>query len=72
VVKRAPDPDDGRGSLISLTRPTLAKLPEALELLMQGNDEALEGLSEREVQMLSELLTRVLANLERVMTREQG
>jgi MarR family transcriptional regulator for hemolysin len=72
LVKRARDPSDRRGSLISLSKPTLAKIPRALDLLMQGNDEALAGLSEREVQTLSELLTRVLANLERVASEQLG
>ena len=72
IVKRAPDPHDGRGSLISLTKPTLAKLPKAVELLMQGNDEALAGLSEQEADTLCGLLGRVLANLERVAGEALG
>ncbi len=66
VVRRAPDPDDGRGSLISLTESALAQLPTAREALMSSERDAVAGMTEREIATLRALLQRVITNLEAV------
>jgi len=50
--------------MISLTEKALAKLPQGREILLQGNKEAMEGLTAQEVETLMGLLRRVLANVE--------
>jgi DNA-binding MarR family transcriptional regulator len=64
VVRRTPNPDDGRSSLFSLTPRSLAKLAAARGVLVQGSEEMLAGLSAAEVAQLGALLARLIANLE--------
>ncbi|UAK25359.1 MarR family winged helix-turn-helix transcriptional regulator [Sphingomonas nostoxanthinifaciens] len=64
LVRREPDPADGRSSLVSLTETALAKLPEGRAILQQGNRDATRGLTEAEVATLIALLQRVLENVE--------
>lgn len=66
VVRRAPDPDDGRGSLISLTESALERLPTAREALMSSERDAVAGLTPSEVATLRTLLQRVITNLEAI------
>ena len=64
VIHREPDPRDRRSSLVSLTQEALAKLPAGRAVLERGNREATQGLTEDEVHLLIDLLSRVLANVE--------
>jgi MarR family transcriptional regulator for hemolysin len=64
MVRREPDLTDRRSSMISLTGKALAKLPEVREILLQGNKEAMQGLTPQEIETLLGLLRRVLANVE--------
>lgn len=64
LVRREPDLTDRRSSMISLTEKALAQLPQGREILLQGNKEAMEGLTAQEVETLMGLLRRVLANVE--------
>lgn len=64
VVLRKPNPDDKRGSLISLARPWRTRFPEARTVLLDGEREAMTGLSDSERATLRELLQRVVTNLE--------
>lgn len=66
LIKRATDPADGRSSRISLTATAKARLPAAIATLLQGNQEALEGFSDREARQLTDLLTRLIGNLDRL------
>jgi len=70
LVRRAPDPDDGRSQLISLTEAALEKLPAAREALHEGSEQALAGFSEDEVRMLVGLLRRLNENLDQMVARE--
>ncbi|QKC96054.1 MarR family winged helix-turn-helix transcriptional regulator [Mesorhizobium sp. NZP2298] len=70
LIRRTPDPNDGRSSLISLTEATLKKLPAAREALDEGRDEALAGFSEDEVATLLGMLRRLNENLDRMVARE--
>ncbi|MET4389799.1 MarR family transcriptional regulator for hemolysin [Bradyrhizobium sp. F1.4.3] len=70
LVRRVPDPKDGRSSLVSLTRKALAKMPALREALHAGRAELVEGFSEAEVATLCDLLQRLNRNLERGVTSE--
>lgn len=66
LIKRAPDPADGRSSRITLTKVAKACLPDAIAVLLQGNREVLCGFTDEEVGLFVALLTRLIANLDRV------
>ncbi len=70
MIKRSPDPSDGRSSLISLTRKALNLLPEVDEMVDAGNDAAVAGMSDDEVKILIDLLQRLIANLEALAERD--
>jgi Transcriptional regulators len=71
MIKRSPDPSDGRISLISITRKALGILPEVNAAVDAGNELALAGMSDSEAKMLIDLLQRLIANLEGAAQREQ-
>lgn len=71
LVRRMPDPNDRRSSLVSLTEEAERRLPAGREVLRQGNAEMTRGLSRAEVDQLVGLLRRVLANVEE-MGEEPG
>lgn len=70
LIRRTPDPNDGRSSLISLTETALKKLPAAREALDEGREEALAGFGEDEVATLLDLLRRLNENLDRMVARD--
>ena len=70
LISRAPDPADGRSSLISLTETAQTRLPEACAVLFQGNRDALDGFTGEEASQLVALLTRLVANLDRMASLE--
>ncbi len=63
LIRRDPDPADRRSSLISLTEAALERIGPARAVLLQGNQEAIAGLSPAEVETLLALLHRVLGNV---------
>ena len=63
VIRRKPDPADGRSSLISLTARTMKLIDPARAIMAQGNRDALAGFNDREVRQLVALLQRVIANV---------
>ena len=70
LIRRVPDPMDGRSSLISLTETARTRLPDACATLFQGNRDALSGFTDEEAAQLVALLTRLIANLDRVASAE--
>ncbi len=66
LIERKPDPADGRSSRVSLTQTAEARLPSAIATLIEGNDEALHGFTDEEAAQLVALLTRLIANLDRI------
>lgn len=70
LIRRTPDPADGRSSRITLTEAAQGRLPDAITVLLQGNAEVLAGFSEEETATLVQLLTRLIDNLERVAGAE--
>ena len=70
LIQRTPDATDGRSSRVALTGAARARLPDACATLLEGNREALSGLTNEEAAQLVALLTRVIANLDRVANAE--
>jgi DNA-binding MarR family transcriptional regulator len=70
LIARTPDPADGRSSLITLTQAAQARLPDAIDTLLQGNREVLSGFTDAETAQLVDLLTRLIANLDRIASAE--
>jgi MarR family transcriptional regulator for hemolysin len=70
LIRRVPDPEDGRSSLVSLTEIAEARLPDAFTVLFEGNREALDGFTEEETAQLVALLTRLIGNLDRIANVE--
>ncbi|UVH55132.1 MarR family transcriptional regulator [Variovorax paradoxus] len=64
LVRREPDPTDGRSSLVSLTAVAMENMRPARAILAQGNQEALQGFSAEEIDRFVEMLERVVANLD--------
>jgi MarR family transcriptional regulator for hemolysin len=70
LIQRIPDPADGRSSYVSMTQAAAARLPSAVATLLRGNREALSGFTDEEAAQLVALLTRLIANLDRVASVE--
>jgi DNA-binding MarR family transcriptional regulator len=70
LIKRAPDPADRRSSRITLTKVAEARLPDAIAVLLRGNHEVLRGFTDEEAGLLITLLTRLIANLDRVASAD--
>lgn len=66
LVRRTPDPADGRSSLVALTEAAHARLPGAVAALLQGNRESLDGFTPEEAAELATLLTRLADTLDRL------
>jgi MarR family transcriptional regulator, transcriptional regulator for hemolysin len=64
LIRTAPNPRDARSRTITLTPDATARLREADGKVRAVNDEALNGLTEQEIQTLKDLLTRLNVNLE--------
>jgi MarR family transcriptional regulator for hemolysin len=63
LIRREADPADRRSSLILLTDKALALIAPGRAVLARGNREALAGFSEDEIEMLTDMLRRVIVNL---------
>jgi MarR family transcriptional regulator, transcriptional regulator for hemolysin len=72
LIEREPDPTDRRSSLIRLTPAALAKLPELMAMRAQAAEEALAGFDEAERKLLSGMLLRIIANVEKAAKPEDG
>jgi DNA-binding MarR family transcriptional regulator len=60
LVQRLPDPDDRRGTLVSLTDSGRTVVDEALLAHLENEERLLGALSERERQELADLLRKLL------------
>ncbi len=72
LIKRSPDPRDGRATRIRLSARAEKVLPQALDLLGRTNGEATTGLSAKEIETLHGLLRRVLANLDAMTDNDRA
>ncbi|HEY4241566.1 MAG TPA: MarR family transcriptional regulator [Kofleriaceae bacterium] len=64
LVRRAPNPADGRSSLFSLMPAALAKTKQARAVLVKTAVAMFDGLSPKELAQLQALMARVVENLE--------
>lgn len=64
LVQRVPNPDDGRSSLFSLTKSTLAKVGEAQKVLERGGLELTAPLTATEEKTLTALLVKIVDHLQ--------
>ncbi|HEV7317479.1 MAG TPA: MarR family transcriptional regulator [Ensifer sp.] len=63
LIRRDPDPNDKRSSLISLEAEAHRRLEPGRDVLRHNNREALAGFSPDEVRTLTDMLHRIYANL---------
>jgi len=68
LISRTVDSEDRRSSKVSLTNEAKARLPEACEMLFQGNRDALRGFTDEESSQLIDLLGRLIDNLDELTT----
>jgi DNA-binding MarR family transcriptional regulator len=59
LVERRTDPHDGRGILVVMTERGRDRVDSAISLLLQGESELLDGLSQSDQNRLSSLLRRL-------------
>jgi DNA-binding MarR family transcriptional regulator len=64
LINRQPDPNDGRGSLVSLTPLGKKKVDEALDQLIKNERAFLTDLNKSEQAELADLLSRLAANFD--------
>ena len=64
LINRQPDPNDGRGSLVSLTSLGMKKVDEALDQLIKNERAFLTDLNKAEQAELADLLSRLAANFD--------
>jgi DNA-binding MarR family transcriptional regulator len=65
LIRRSPDPQHPRAQRIELTALALQRLPQAREILNEGNTRMLGGFSVDETMRLTSFLQRLSANLDR-------
>jgi DNA-binding MarR family transcriptional regulator len=72
LIERTRDPADGRSSHIVLTKVAQQKMPAATDALLKGNAEVLLGFTETETTQLVDLLTRLIANLDKIASADSS
>ena len=65
LVRRVPDPHDGRGMLVELTRKGVALVDRVAPVHLDNEGALLEGLSEDEREKLADVLRKLLRGFER-------
>jgi DNA-binding MarR family transcriptional regulator len=70
LIERTPDPADGRCSCVVITKAAQKRMPEAITTLLQGNREAMAGFTSAEKRQLTDLLGRLITNLENMANTE--
>jgi DNA-binding MarR family transcriptional regulator len=65
LIERVPDPDDGRGILVQLTKSGVKLVDKLAALHLENERRMLAGLSDREREQLARLLEKLLVPFER-------
>ena len=64
LITREPDPKDGRGSLVTLTRSGMRAVDSAMEDLLQNERELLQNLTIKDREVLSDLLSKLVTEFD--------
>jgi DNA-binding MarR family transcriptional regulator len=64
LITREPDPNDGRGSLVTLTRAGMRAVDSAMEDLLENERELLQNLSVKEREVLANLLSKLVTEFD--------
>jgi len=64
LITREPDPNDGRGSLVTLTRSGMRAVDAAMEDLLENERKLLKDISAKERDQLADLLSTLVAELD--------
>jgi len=64
LITREPDPNDGRGSLVTLTRAGMHAVDSAMEDLLENERELLQNLSVKEREVLADLLSKLVTEFD--------
>jgi DNA-binding MarR family transcriptional regulator len=64
LITREPDPNDGRGSLVTLTRAGMRAVDSAMEDLLENERELLQNLSVKEREVLADLLSKLVTEFD--------
>ena len=64
LITREPDPNDGRGSLVTLTRGGMRAVDSAMEDLLENERELLQNLSVKEREVLADLLSKLVTEFD--------
>ena len=64
LINRQPDPNDGRGSLVTLTPLGMQKVDAALDHLIKNEKTFLTDLTQEENDQLADLLSKLLVNFD--------
>ena len=64
LITREPDPNDGRGSLVTLTRAGIRAVDSAMEDLLENERELLQNLSVKEREVLADLLSKLVTEFD--------
>jgi DNA-binding MarR family transcriptional regulator len=64
LITRQQDPDDGRGSLVTLTKSGIRAVDSALEDLLENERELLATLSASDRETLAELLSKLVTEFD--------
>jgi DNA-binding MarR family transcriptional regulator len=64
LITREPDPNDGRGSLVTLTRSGMRAVDAAMEDLLENERKLLKDISAKERDQLADLLSTLVTELD--------
>lgn len=64
LITREPDPHDGRGSLVTLTRSGMDAVDSAMEDLLENERELLQNLTVKDREVLSDLLSKLVTEFD--------
>ena len=64
LITREPDPSDGRGSLVTLTRAGMRAVDSAMEDLLENERELLQNLSAKDREVLADLLSKLVTKFD--------
>ena len=67
LITRQPDPSDGRGSLVTLTKSGIRAVDAAMEELLSNERKLLKDLTGKDREQLADLLSSLVSKLDRAV-----